>query len=70
MVPTLALDDQVAKVAARLADDYAGTVPDPVVRDLVREVYGEMSTAKVTQFVPVLVDRTVRSRLRVISLPG
>jgi hypothetical protein len=27
-------------------------------------VYGELASAKVTQFVPVLVDRGVRARLR------
>jgi hypothetical protein len=64
MVPTLTLADQVDKVAQRLADEYSGTVPDPVVRSLVTEVYSEMSSAKVTQFVPVLVDRGVRARLR------
>jgi hypothetical protein len=64
MVPTLSLAEQVDKVAERLADEYSGSVPDPVVRDLVTEVYGEMSSAKVTQFVPVLVDRGVRARLR------
>ena len=64
MVPTLSLAEQVDKVAERLADEYSGSVPDPVVRSLVTEVYGEMSSAKVTQFVPVLVDRGVRARLR------
>jgi hypothetical protein len=64
MVPTLSLADQVDKVAQRLSDEFSGTVPDPVVRGLVREVYGEMSSARVTQFVPVLIDRSVRARLR------
>jgi hypothetical protein len=64
MVPTLSLADQVDKVEQRLADEFSGTVPDPVVRNLVREVYGEMSSARVTQFVPVLIDRSVRARLR------
>jgi hypothetical protein len=64
MVPTLSLADQVDKVAKRLTEEFAGTVPDPVVRGLVNEVYGEMSSARVTQFVPVLIDRSVRARLR------
>jgi hypothetical protein len=64
MVPTLSLADQVDKVAQRLADEFSGSVPDPVVRNLVSEAYGEMSSARVTQFVPVLVDRSVRARLR------
>jgi protein-tyrosine phosphatase-like protein len=64
MVPTLSLADQVDKVAQRLSDEFAGTVPDPEVRRLVVEVYDEMASARVTQFVPVLVDRSVRARLR------
>jgi hypothetical protein len=64
MVPTLSLADQVDKVAQRLADEFSGSVPDPEVRRIVVEVYGEMSYARVTQFVPVLVDRSVRARLR------
>jgi hypothetical protein len=68
MVPTLSLADQVDKVAQRLADEFSGSVPDPEVRRIVIEVYGEMSSARVTQFVPVLVDRGVRARLRARSL--
>jgi hypothetical protein len=67
MVPTLSLADQVDRVAQRLSDEFSGTVPDPVVRGLVDEIYGEMSSAKVTQFVPVLIDRRVRARLRARS---
>jgi hypothetical protein len=64
MGTTLSLADQVDKVAQRLSAEFSGRVPDPEVRRLVTEAYGEMSTAKVTQFVPVLVDRSVRNRLR------
>ena len=64
MVPTLSLDDQVAKVTDRLTVEFSGRVPDPVVRGLVSEVYGEMSDARVTQYVPVLIDRGVRARIR------
>jgi hypothetical protein len=64
MVPTLSLADQVDKVAERLADEFSGSVPVPEVRRIVVEVYGEMTPARVTQFVPVLVDRSVRARLR------
>jgi hypothetical protein len=64
MGPTLSLADQVDKVAQRLSDEFSGTFPDPEVRRLVVEVYDEMASAKVKQFVPVLVDRSVRARLR------
>ena len=68
MVPTLSLADQVDKVTQRLADEFSGSVPDPELRRIVTEVYGEMSSARVTQFVPVLVDRGVRARLRARTL--
>ena len=58
------VEDQVAKVADRLASEYADRVPDRLVRDLVRDAYGPLRAARVTQFVPVLVDRSVRERLR------
>lgn len=58
------VEDQVAKVADRLVSEYANQVPDRVVRDLVRDAYVPLSSARVTQFVPVLVDRSVRERLR------
>jgi hypothetical protein len=64
MGPTLSLADQVDKVAQNLSDEFSGRVPDPEVRQLVIEVYDEMSSARVTQFVPVLVGRSVRARLR------
>ena len=64
VLPTPSLADQVDKVAARLSDEFAGSVPDQVVKGLVREAYVEMSSARVTQFVPVLVDRSVRARIR------
>jgi len=62
--PPVRIEDQVAKVADRLVSEYADRVPGPVVRDLVHDAYEPLSTAKVTQFVPVLVDRSVRERLR------
>lgn len=65
MVQPLRVEDQVAKVADRLAVEYAGRgVPDEVVRDLVRNAFVPLSQARVTQFVPVLVDRSVRESLR------
>jgi len=58
------VDDQVAKLADRLAVEFADSVPDVVVRELVADAYGPLRAARVTQFVPVLVDRSVRQRLR------
>jgi len=64
MVPTLSLDEAVDKVAQALTDEFSLVYPDLPVRKIVDEVYGEFATAKVTQFVPVLVDRGVRARIR------
>jgi hypothetical protein len=64
MLPALSLDEAVDKVAQRLADEFSPSFPDQTVRRLVDEVYGEFAAAKVTQFVPVLVDRGVRARIR------
>ena len=62
--PLARVEDQVAKVADRLATEYADRVPDGVVRELVQDAYGPLRAARVTQFVPVLVDRSVRETLR------
>ena len=58
------VEQQVAHVADRLVDDFAGQVDDLEVRSLVNQEYSGYSQARVTQFVPVLVDRSVRQRLR------
>ena len=55
---------QVAHVAERLVHDFAGQVDDTVVRGLVADVYSGYAHATVQQFVPVLVDRSVRQQLR------
>jgi len=64
MTATSTVAEQVDRLTIRLVDEYADRVPDRVVRGLVAEAYGPMASARVTQFVPVLVDREVRSRLR------
>lgn len=69
MVPTLSLDEAVDKVAQRLADEFSPAYPDLAVRKIVDEVYGEFASAKVTQFVPVLVDRGARARIREQAKP-
>jgi hypothetical protein len=58
-----AVELQVARVSDRLVRDYAGKVPDEVVRTIVNETYRAYAPARVTQFLPVLVDRAVRQRL-------
>jgi hypothetical protein len=63
---SIPVDKQVAKIADQLAKEYAGRVDDREVRGMVDEAYTPYRDARVTQFVPVLVDRTVRQRLRTI----
>jgi hypothetical protein len=58
------VEQQVAHLAERLASEYADRVPESVVRGLVDEAYDPLRAARVSQFVPVLVDRTVRNKLR------
>ncbi len=61
------LDEQVVRVAERLVAEYAGRVSDEEVRRLVDDAFRHFAQARITQFVPVLVDRSVRSALRTVS---
>ena len=61
---SLPIEQQVAHVAERLANEYGDKVGPAVVRGMVDEAYSPYRGARVTQFVPVLVDRSVRQRLR------
>ena len=63
---SMPVDAQVAKIADQLAKEFAGRVGDREVRGMVDEAYTPYRNARVTQFVPVLVDRSVRQRLRTI----
>ena len=58
-----AVEAQVARVTDRLIADFAGELPDTVVRTAVTQAYAAYERARVTQFVPVLVDRAVRREL-------
>ena len=61
---SIPVETQVAKLADQLAREFAGRVGDGEVRGMVDEAYTPYRDARVTQFVPVLVDRSVRQRLR------
>lgn len=61
------LDQQVVRVAERLVADYAGKVSDDEVRRLVGDAMRRLGDARITQFLPVLVDRSVRDALRDVS---
>lgn len=64
MIDGTPVEEQVAHVADRLAAEYGETLGAGFVRELVDQAYSPYRQAKVTQFVPVLVDRSVRQRLR------
>ena len=57
------VDVQVAHLTDRLVADFAGRLPDTVVRSAVSHAYEAYAGARVTQFVPVLIDRAVREEL-------
>jgi hypothetical protein len=61
---SLPVEQQVEHVAERLVHDFAGRVGDAEVRSLVTATYSAYQQARVQQFVPVLVDRSVRQQLR------
>ena len=61
---TVDVNAQLERVTTRIADDYADRIAEQDIRVLVREAYEPLAAASVTQFVPVLVDRTVRAQLR------
>lgn len=64
MINAAPVEEQVARVADRLTAEYGDQVGPGVVRELVDQAYSPYRQARVTQFVPVLVDRSVRQRLR------
>lgn len=56
------LDEDLAEVDRRLAQRYP-EVPAAAVRRLREEEAGRLADARVTTFVPVLVERAVRDRI-------
>jgi hypothetical protein len=65
---TRALDTQFRQLETRLVDEYGGDHPD-TVRRLVEQERDRFSDARLHAFVPILVERSVRSRLE-HSRPG
>jgi hypothetical protein len=63
MTVAQSLDEQVDRVAQRLVAELAGSVAPDEVRAVVRGAAAQLDGAKVTQFVPVLVDRAARQQL-------
>lgn len=57
------LDEQLGHLESELTVEYSGQVAPEVIRDYVREARAGLGEPRVTQFVPLLVDRAVRGRL-------
>lgn len=63
-------DDRiVAEVVGRLVNAFPG-VGREVLVSLVRQGLGAFSNARVRDFLPVLVERRVRQKLRPASIPA
>jgi hypothetical protein len=58
------LGHQFGRVEERLIQDFADRVPAGFVRQCVQAARAEFAQARVVQFVPVLVERLARRRLR------
>ena len=55
---------QVSRVEQRLLDDFSENVSQDLVRQYVREAHSALATARITQFIPILVEQQARGRLR------
>jgi hypothetical protein len=62
-------DDLVVAVAARLRSEF-GAADEHFVVNRVRDEFGRWENARVTQFVPLLVERHVRDELRGFQSPS
>ena len=62
--PRGSVDDHLARVVERLVRDFGAGVPEGSIRALVDEEHERYRDARIPHFVPVLVDRAVRQRLR------
>jgi hypothetical protein len=58
------LDDQLARVRARLHEQFDGRVDPSVVDDVVMTATARFEHARITTYVPTLVDRLARDKLR------
>ncbi len=57
-------ENQLGRMVDRLVRDFADRVPEATVRTQVAQAVRELGEPKIVQFVPVLVDRSVRQHLR------
>ena len=57
------IDQQIARIEARLLEDFGGRVSAADVSQQVLQLRNEFQRARITQFVPTLVESTARRRL-------
>jgi hypothetical protein len=58
------LDDQLQRVARQLGEKYSDRAANAEVTEAVYEEASRFSGARVTQYIPVLVEHAVRERFR------
>ncbi|MDX6284558.1 MAG: hypothetical protein QOG53_43 [Frankiales bacterium] len=63
------IEVQVSRVEQRLVDDFSEHVSHDLVRQYVREAHSALATARITQFLPTLIERHARGRLLERSRP-
>ncbi len=56
-------DEQMAPLIASLVAAYAGSVDEEAVATAVRAEFAAYAGARITQFIPLLVEQKVRARL-------
>jgi hypothetical protein len=56
--------EHALRVEERVNAEYGDRVTQEEVRRLINDAFDRYGDARITQFVPVLVDREVRARLR------
>ncbi len=61
------LDKAVAQACTRLADDFAGTFSVETVRRYVDDSRARWADARVTTYLPIMIERFARQRLRALA---
>ena len=61
------LDKPVAQACTRLADDFAGTFSVETVRRYVDDSRARWADARVTTYLPIMIERFARQRLRALA---
>jgi hypothetical protein len=57
------IEVQISRVEQRLVADFSENVPPALVTQFVREAHSALADARITQFIPTLIERRARGRL-------